>query len=41
MMLAFKPDWVPLAAGPEDALFDHYPDLSLADWHRAQGLWVD
>jgi hypothetical protein len=41
LMLAFRPDWVPLQADPQDDCFDHYPDLSLADWHRRNGLWVN
>lgn len=41
LMLAFKPDWVSLERLPGDQFFDHYPTESLADWHRARGLWVD
>jgi hypothetical protein len=41
LMLAFKPSWVELRAGPDDATFDLYPEQSLEDWHKARGLWVD
>jgi hypothetical protein len=34
MMLGSKPAWVPVDEGPNDACFDEYPELSLADWHR-------
>lgn len=40
LMLAFKPAWVVAPIGPNDETFDHYPELSLEDWHRARGLWV-
>jgi hypothetical protein len=40
VMLRFKPAWVRLALGPDDATFDLYPDLSLEAWHKARGLWV-
>ena len=38
LMLASKAPWVPVAAGPEDKLFDGYPEESLADWHARLGL---
>ena len=41
MMLANRPDWVPPPDDPADACFNGYPTLSLADWHRQNGLWVD
>ena len=41
LMLDFKPDWVPLNAGPRDKLFPRYPEVSIEDWHKARGLWVD
>jgi hypothetical protein len=41
MMLRFKPAWVALQLGPDDAQFDLYPEQSLEDWHRARGLYVD
>ena len=39
--LVDKPDWVPLAASPNDLTFDHMPDESIEDWHRRHGLWLD
>ena len=41
LMLKFKPSWVELNRGPDDATFDLYPEQSLEDWHRSRGLWVD
>jgi hypothetical protein len=38
MMLGSKPDWVEAHVRPADAGFDTYPDESLADWHRRNGL---
>ena len=40
LMLAAKPDWVPLEAGPKDKRFQEYPEESLADWHSRLGLAV-
>jgi hypothetical protein len=41
LMLKFKPAWVVVSQGPDDTLFDLYPEQSLEDWHRSRGLWVD
>jgi hypothetical protein len=41
LMLRHKPDWVVPQRGAGDACFDGYPEQSIADWHRARGLWVD
>jgi hypothetical protein len=38
IMLGSKPDWVEAHVQPGDAAFDAYPDESLADWHRRNGL---
>jgi len=38
LMLGARPAWVELAMHPGDTTFDGYPDESLADWHRRQGL---
>ena len=38
MMLNSKAAWVEVNAGPEDDLFDEYPEESLADWHRRLGI---
>ncbi|MFY0635097.1 MAG: GFA family protein [Vannielia sp.] len=40
LMLADKPDWVPLAPGPQDETYDAYPELSLENWHKKHGLWA-
>lgn len=41
LMLADKPAWVPLPQGPGEEHFERYPELSLEDWHRRHGVWVD
>ncbi len=41
LMLRYKPAWVEPRVGPHDALFDEYPELSIEDWHRRRGLWID
>lgn len=41
LMLRFKPDWVEPHVGPDDRCFDLYPEESLEQWHRRNGLWVD
>lgn len=41
LMLRFKPDWVVVEAGPEDRTFDLYPEESLEDWHKRNGVWVE
>ena len=41
LMLKFKPDWVEVEQGPEDLVFDLYPEQSLETWHSAKGLWLD
>ncbi len=41
LMLADKPDWVEPAIGPNDAVFDHYPEESIENWHKTRGLWID
>lgn len=38
MMLGSKPDWVEAHVQPNAKHFDEYPDESLAEWHRRQGL---
>jgi hypothetical protein len=38
LMLEFKPDWVPVHAGPSDKKFQGYPDESIAAWHERLGL---
>ena len=41
LMLKFKPAWVEVEQRPGDLVFDLYPEQSLEDWHRAQGMWVE
>jgi hypothetical protein len=38
LMLEFKPDWVSIEKGPDDLLFDGYPEESIAAWHDRHGL---
>ena len=38
MMLGSKPEWVEAHVQPNAKRFDEYPDESLAEWHRRQGL---
>jgi hypothetical protein len=37
-MTASKASWVEIQAGPNDKLFDAYPDESIAEWHQRLGL---
>jgi len=41
IMLRFKASWVEPDIGPNDQTFDDYPDMSIEEWHRARGLWLD
>ncbi len=41
LMLGSKASWVEPQIGPDDLAFDVYPEQSIADWHRAHGLWID
>ncbi|HUO91276.1 MAG TPA: GFA family protein [Rhizomicrobium sp.] len=41
LMLKFKPKWVKPDLGPGDQKFQLYPKLSIEDWHRKHGLWID
>jgi hypothetical protein len=38
LMLNYKPDWVQVPKDKSPA-FDEYPDISLEDWHKQQGLY--
>lgn len=33
-----KAPWVEVEGSPSDPRFQHYPDMSLAEWHAAHGL---
>jgi hypothetical protein len=37
-LVGSKAPWVTVEGKPGDPCFDHYPSLSLAEWHRRQGL---
>lgn len=41
LMLRYKPDWVRPQFGRGDQRYDEYPPLSIEDWHRRRGLWID
>jgi hypothetical protein len=41
LMLRFKATWVVPRIEEQDKRFDLYPDQSIEDWHREQGLWLD
>jgi len=38
LMVASKAPWVELQVGPNDKVFDFYPDESIAAWHQRLGL---
>jgi hypothetical protein len=38
MMLGSRPEWVDVHLQQGDTCFDEYPDESLAEWHRRNGL---
>ena len=37
-LLDSKAPWVKVEGDPTDPRFDHYPSMSLAQWHEAKGL---
>lgn len=41
MMLGSKASWVEPDIGTGDQCFDEYPDVTLEQWHRTRGLWID
>jgi hypothetical protein len=41
LMLRDKADWVKLQSGRGDQHYDGYPQLSIEQWHRRRGLWID
>jgi len=40
-MLRFKASWVKPDIGPRDQKFALYPKLSIEQWHKRRGLWID
>ena len=41
LMLKFKAPWVKPDFGRGDTRFREYPKLSIEEWHRRRGLWID
>ena len=41
LMLKFKAPWVKPLFGRGDAKFREYPKLSIEEWHRKRGLWIE
>ena len=41
LMLKYKANWVEPEVGPDDKLFNLYPEESIVDWHKRMGLWVE
>ncbi len=39
VMLHYKAEWVEVLDTPEDMLFGGYPDQSIEQWHRKNGLY--
>lgn len=38
LMVGSKAPWVELDEGPNDKVFDQYPDESIAAWHKRHGV---
>ena len=41
LLLRDKASWVEPQIGPNDDCFDAYPELSIEDWHKKHGLWIE
>ena len=41
LMLRYKAEWVQPQFGKGDERYEEYPALSIADWHRKYGVWVE
>lgn len=41
LMLRYKAPWVVPRIEPDDQCFEEYPEQSIEDWHKSQGLWID
>jgi hypothetical protein len=41
LLLRDKASWVEPQIGLNDDCFDGYPELSIEDWHKKHGLWID
>ena len=41
LMLKYKANWVKPQFGRGDQRYAEYPELSIEEWHRRRGLWID
>jgi len=41
LLLRDKAPWVELQIGPDDERYEGYPALSIEDWHKRRGLWIE
>ncbi|PZO75217.1 MAG: alanine acetyltransferase [Mesorhizobium amorphae] len=41
LMLRYKANWVEPAVREGDMRFEEYPEESIEEWHRRNGMWVD
>ena len=41
LLLRDKASWVEPQIDPNDDCFDGYPALSIEDWHKKHGLWIE
>jgi len=37
-LVGSKASWVKIEGGSDDPRFEHYPGMSLAQWHQSKGL---
>ena len=40
LLLRYKASWVEPVIGKDDLTFDLYPEQSIEEWHKQNGLWV-
>ncbi len=41
LMLKYKASWIEPDIRDDDVAFELYPEESIADWHRRNGVWVE
>jgi hypothetical protein len=41
MMLRYKASWVEPTIGPNDERYERYPKLSVEEWHKQHGVWIE
>ena len=41
LLLRDKASWVEPQIGPSGECFDGYPELSIEEWHKKHGLWIE